>query len=1163
MTMLGKQNIAGQAQPKVSDSQSTGRFTRIDGEPYYAIHDYDRLDPFLMSVVSDSDHWMFVSSNGGLTAGRANPERALFPYDSEDKIHQCHTHTGPRTALWISHPDKGEILWEPFTRASTSNFRTRKHLYKSVLCNALVFEEVNHDLDLTFRYRWRFSERYGFVRRSTLANAGEAPVDITLLDGLLNVLPYGITTMILQQRHCLADAYKHCQVDPQTGLGIYSLSSMITDRPEPGETMYATSVWGYGLASPAVVLCSDQFSVFRRRKQIRAQAVIKGRKGAYLLNASLRIDPGQLHHWHIVADVAQNQQRIARLRKWLGDDSAIIPSLQDDCGLGDQNLRQNVAGADGLQATGCQIVTAHHFANVLFNNMRGGVFNHHYDVGRGDLARFVSSRNREVARHHADFFKELEEVSPIRSVLSQAEALDDPDLLRLCYEYLPIYFSRRHGDPSRPWNHFDIRLKDDQGRRVLAFQGNWRDIFQNWEALCMSFPGFLPSVTAKFVNASTADGFNPYRITSDGIDWEVLDDNDPWSNIGYWGDHQIIYLLKLLESLNRFYPDELSRMMTKEVFSYAEVPYTIKSYEQILEDPHDTIEFDTDRAGRVDQRVRSIGVDGRLLTAADGQVCHVSLAEKLLVPALSKLSNLVVEGGLWLNTQRPEWNDANNALVGNGLSVVTLCYLRRYLAFCGTQFESLPGDDLSLTREVGQWLDRICQALETHRPLLEAGYISDTNRKRLLDALGGAFSDYRHTLYTQGLTDKTPMPRERIDRMIVLALEYVDHSIRANRRADGMYHAYNLMDLSPSRDSVSIRYLYEMLEGQVAVLSSGVLSFQEVLTLLDALSQSAMYRRDQNSYLLYPDRELPGFLEKNIVPPERVAESPLLQELIKEGDDRVVIRDDEGNYRFNCRLHNVKPLAAVLETLGREPRFSALVKRDTSLVMDIYEQVFDHKSFTGRSGGMYGYEGLGCIYWHMVSKLLLAVQECHSQAVERGAHPDVTRALAEAYYRIRGGLGFNKTPAQYGAFPTDPYSHTPGFAGARQPGMTGQVKEEILTRMAELGVIVEQGTLRFAPSLIRAEEFLKIESSFTYYQLDGQAGIIELPQDSIGFTFCQVPVVYLLTESETSITITFNDGQTTTLEDDSLSLDTSRLIFDRTGRVTRIDVSISKSMVTR
>jgi hypothetical protein len=60
----------------------------------------------------------------------------------------------------------------------------------------------------------------------------------------------------------------------------------------------------------------------------------------------------------------------------------------------------------------------------------------------------------------------------------------------------------------------------------------------------------------------------------------------------------------------------------------------------------------------------------------------VTLAEKLLTLLLAKLVNFVPEGGIWMNTQRPEWNDANNALVGKGLSVVTLCYLRRTIVFC-------------------------------------------------------------------------------------------------------------------------------------------------------------------------------------------------------------------------------------------------------------------------------------------------------------------------------------------------------------------------------------------------------------------------------------------------------------------------------------------------
>ncbi len=75
----------------------------------------------------------------------------------------------------------------------------------------------------------------------------------------------------------------------------------------------------------------------------------------------------------------------------------------------------------------------------------------------------------------------------------------------------------------------------------------------------------------------------------------------------------------------------------------------------------------------------------------DGRVFHVTLAEKLLVLLLVKLTNLVPEGGIWMNTQRPEWNDANNALVGKGLSVVTAAYLRRTIVFCQTLFAAADG----------------------------------------------------------------------------------------------------------------------------------------------------------------------------------------------------------------------------------------------------------------------------------------------------------------------------------------------------------------------------------------------------------------------------------------------------------------------------------------
>ena len=45
-----------------------------------------------------------------------------------------------------------------------------------------------------------------------------------------------------------------------------------------------------------------------------------------------------------------------------------------------------------------------------------------------------------------------------------------------------------------------------------------------------------------------------------------------------------------------------------------------------------------------------------------------------------------------------------------------------------------------------------------------------------------------------------------------------------------------------------------MLEGQVAIISSGLLDAGEALALLHNVRASRLYHADQHSYLLYPDR---------------------------------------------------------------------------------------------------------------------------------------------------------------------------------------------------------------------------------------------------------------------------------------------------------------------
>jgi hypothetical protein len=244
-------------------------------------------------------------------------------------------------------------------------------------------------------------------------------------------------------------------------------------------------------------------------------------------------------------------------------------------------------------------------------------------------------------------------------------------------------------------------------------------------------------------------------------------------------------------------------------------------------------------------------------------------------------------------------------------------------------------------------------------------------------------------------------------------------------------------------------------------------------------------------------------------------------------------------------------VSRALDALKSQPRYTELVNAEAEKIKALFENVFHHNEFTGRSGTFFAYEGLGSVYWHMVSKLLLAVQE----TILRTRNEPSSGALMEKYADIRKGLGFNKAPDVYGAFPTDPYSHTPKGQGAKQPGMTGLVKEEILTRQVELGLLVQEGKLIIDPLLLDSEEFLQEPSVFSWLDVYGETQTMELPAGSLAYTFCQVPII-LQSAREMQIEVIMADGTQQVFSGNTLDADTSRRIFRRDGSVHHLRVHV-------
>lgn len=1091
-----------------------GSFVELDGETFYKIENYDLMNDFFMTITSSSDVWNFLWAQGGITAGRKNSDNAVFPYMTCDRISDTKNSCGPLTIIKIIKDGKHGKFWQPFESLLSSsvnryqkNIHIKRNLYKNLCGSKIWFEEINAMEGLSFRYGWTSSKKFGLVKTVRIENFSKKKLKLEILDGARNILSSCISSDMENAKSVLLDAYKKNEVIEEENLALYSLSSVVTDKAEPSECLLTNVSWF--TTNDRIIISENAVKDFVNEEALSyAQSQFGKRGQAFILHESI-LEAGKAECWEQVFDVKLDACKVEELKSCIKDRRFAWKKLSDDIKKTEEDLESLISQADGIQKTSSLMTSVHHRTNVMFNIMRGGIFYDQGKINTKDFIDFVKVKNPLYAKKFSLLFKD-DSIFTYSDFQDKVKSLKDSQLERLALEYLPLSFSRRHGDPSRPWNKFDIQLEKNN-KALLNYEGNWRDIFQNWEALSWSYPEYAKNFITVFLNSMTSDGFNPYRISRFGVDWEVPEKDNPWSQYGYWTDHQVIYLEKLLEFYSDYNRSDLIQMFKKNIFTSSNVPYRIKSYKEILKDPRHSIIFDYDEDKKIKKLELLNGSDARLITDENNQPRLFSLSTKLLQLVLAKVLNLIPGAGIWMNMQRPEWNDANNALAGYGASVVTSCQLYRMLDFLIELYDCMQ-DELPLD-------NRVYIALEKASSLFESSGLKAVTdiyeRKVFVDKVQNIFEEDRNAFYKNSKALDLYIPSKHISLLLKKFSETLSQTILLNKRQDNLFHSYNIVTFY--KDRIESDNLKLMLEGQVAVLSSGILSEKEVLDLCSALKKSSLYEKSQNSYLLYPNKNLKTFTEKNNLSEEDIKE---VKAYLQKNPDVIIKKDCSGAYHFDSSLKNAASLEELIESLADHKKPDSFTKK---ALLELYEKTFEHKLFTGRSGTFYGYEGLGCIYWHQVSKQLLALQENYLK------YPSVR----PFYEEVKKGLGSAKSPELYGAFPFDPYSHTPFMQGARQPGMTGQVKEEIITRFKELGLSIKDGRVTFDLSLVDEKE------------LDCDK--------KLEFSFCGTKIYYFKSKLR-KISVYFKSKVCNNVQDKTLSKEVSRELFSRSGKIERIEV---------
>jgi hypothetical protein len=115
--------------------------------------------------------------------------------------------------------------------------------------------------------------------------------------------------------------------------------------------------------------------------------------------------------------------------------------------------------------------------------------------------------------------------------------------------------------------------------------------------------------------------------------------------------------------------------------------------------------------------------------------------------------------------------------------------------------------------------------------------------------------------------------------------------------------------------------------------------------------------------------------------------------------------------------------------------------------------------------------------------------------------------------------------------------------------MTGSVKEEIIARQAEVGLMIENGCLTFNSLLFNPKELLTMPESFNYLDVTRKQQRIDLVTGSLAYTVCQVPIVIQLADAP-GIEIYLTDGTIKKINGKRLDAINSRHIFHGTDLCT-------------
>ncbi len=672
--------------------------TSLEGDGFH-IDNFNESRPFssfLPGIAGEYGKplWVFYANRGQCISSFGVRDRngAMLEFHPANKAYALTSLYGFRTFLRLQ-TSGGPVLYEPFQPCPGEGVEQR-------LCirpQEIEIEETHRSLGLRVRvvYFTLAGEKLpALVRCVTVENLGSAAIRAEVLDGLPQIVPYGLEEKLLKQMSRTMEAFAEIRYVDDS-LPFYKLKVEPSDKPEVQWITggFFTFTVQQGRAMPVI---ADPDLVFGQDTSLRTPAAFlrepqiepgDGRQetmtGCAFAQLFLSLEPGASSVWESYFGQAPDWEAARDFR------GRVLAQAQFSASKRDENTRLiTQLGAKFALLAGPERLDPYTRQAFLDNTLRGG----------------------------------------------QPVVIDGPKGPRVFHT-----FTRKHGDMERDYNFFELAPTYwSQGN------GNFRDVNQNRRSGNFIFPRIDASNVETFFNLIQLDGNNPLVIRSEKFsvspaglldlreiwphshtpEWAQLL-NQPFSpgqlmeallashdtadaartrfdqvlgladkiqdaahGEGYWVDHWI-YNLDLLESHAALYPDRLqSLLLERQDFTYFDNDHRVqpraRKYvlrkEGTVRQLHAVVQ-DAEKAALIARRKE--WPNAMRAALGQGEIYRTTLLAKILNLMAIKACLLDPFGvGLEMEAEKPGWCDALNGLPGLiGSSTHEAFSLRRWIRF--------------------------------------------------------------------------------------------------------------------------------------------------------------------------------------------------------------------------------------------------------------------------------------------------------------------------------------------------------------------------------------------------------------------------------------------------------------------------------------------------